>query len=139
MVGPMKLTMAPELGSTGEPEMSCFQRLSLAKGTNPLRLAPCPVLMAPQALCWLLPEPEPEPLPEPLPEPDPLPLPDPLPEPDPPDENVEPAAPPPQFAHETAKASTTSAASAFFHENFMILFSQGIAPKMARSQATPRR
>jgi hypothetical protein len=30
--------------------MSLFQRLSVANGTNPLRLAPCPVLMALQAL-----------------------------------------------------------------------------------------
>jgi hypothetical protein len=46
----MKKMMAPEFGSTGEAEISLTQRLSLAKGTNPLRLAPCPVLMTLQAL-----------------------------------------------------------------------------------------
>ena len=38
-VGPMKLMMALEFGSTGEPEISWFQRLSLPKGRKPLRLA----------------------------------------------------------------------------------------------------
>ena len=37
---PMKLMMALEFVSTGEAEMSWFQRVSLAKGMNPLRLAP---------------------------------------------------------------------------------------------------
>ena len=78
MVGPMKLMMALEFASTGEPEISLFQRLSVAKGTKPLRLAPCPVPMALHAL-WLLP-PEPEPVPPP--DPEPLPLPEPLPEPE---------------------------------------------------------
>ena len=111
-----------------------FQRLSVAKGTNPFRLAPCPVLMALQAL-WL-PPPDP-PLPEPLPLPDPLPEPVPLPEPEPvsPDEKVDPAAPPPQFTHEIANANTATAADRFLHENFIILFSQGITAITARSQA----
>ena len=42
--------MALEFASTGEPEISLFQGLSLAKGMNPFRLAPCPMLMALQAL-----------------------------------------------------------------------------------------
>ena len=50
MVGPMKLMMALEFASAGEAEMSLFQGLSVAKGTNPLRLAPSPVLMVLQAL-----------------------------------------------------------------------------------------
>ena len=137
MVGPMKLMMAAEFESTGEAEISLFQRLSVAKGMNPLRLAPGPVLMALQAL-WLLP-----PEPEPLPEPDPLPLPEPppLPEPEPApldeDDNVDPEVPPPQFTHESANASTATAAGSFFHENFIILFSQEIGVRMARSQAMP--
>jgi hypothetical protein len=64
--------------------MSLFQRLSVAKGMNPFRLAPCPKLMAEQALLAPLPpEPEPEPpLPDPLPEPlPPEPVPDEPPEP----------------------------------------------------------
>ncbi len=127
--------MALEFESTGEAEISLFQRLSLANGTNPLRLAPCPVLMALQALWVLLPDPLPPP--EPLPPPDPLP---PLPEPLPPDgdEKVEPAAPPPQFTHESAIASTAAAAVKFFQENFMPLFSQEIEAKTACSQAMPR-
>jgi hypothetical protein len=40
---PMKLRMLAELGSTGEEEMSLFQRLSEGNGRKPLRLAPCPV------------------------------------------------------------------------------------------------
>ena len=113
MVGPMKVMMASEFASTGELEISAFQRLSLAKGRNPLRLAPCPVLMALQALWLLLPEPEPPPLPLP----DPLP---PLPE-LPPDDSVaapEPV-PPPQFTHEKANASAPEAASSLIQENFM--------------------
>lgn len=126
MLGPMKLMMASELASTGELEISRFQRLSLAKGRKPLRVAPCPVLMALQAL-WLLPPdplppPEPDPLPEPLPLPDPLP---PLPEPVPPDEKVELGAPPPQWAHENANASTARAAGKFIHENFITLIFTG--------------
>src|SRR6266446_10578363 len=106
MLGPMKLMMAPEFASTGEAEISLFQRLSLAKGTNPLRLAPWPVPGALQAL-WLL-------LPDPVPPPEPLPPPEPVPPDE--DENVEPVAPPPQFVHETANASTLSAAGKFFQE-----------------------
>src|SRR4051812_28768911 len=75
MAGPMKLMIALEFESTGEPEISWFHRLSPPKGRNPLRLAPCPVLIALHAL-WVAPEPDP-------PEPEPLP-PDPLPEPFPP-------------------------------------------------------
>ena len=135
MVGPMKLMMALEFASTGEPEISLFQRLSVAKGTKPLRLAPCPVPMALHAL-WLLP-PEPEPVPPP--DPEPLPLPEPLPEPEPvpPDEddNVDPDVPPPQFVHEIANATTARAAGSFFHENFIILFSQELAAKIERGQA----
>ncbi len=135
MVGPMKLMIALELASTGEPEISLFQRVSLAKGTNPFRLAPCPALMALQAL-WLLP-PEPDPPPEPLPPPDPLPLPEPELDPLDEDEDVEPVVPPPQFAQENANASTAIAAGRFFHETFMSLFSQETAAKAARSQAMP--
>src|SRR5579863_9531783 len=43
MLPPMKLMIASELGSTGEPEMSWFQALLAGKGTKPLRLAPWPV------------------------------------------------------------------------------------------------
>ena len=50
---PMKLMMASEFGSTGEAEISLFQRLSLLKGRKPLRLAPCPALIALQAL-WIV-------------------------------------------------------------------------------------
>ncbi len=131
MLGPMKLMMAPEFASTGELEMSWFQRLSLAKGRNPLRLAPCPVLMALHALWLLVPEPDPDPLPDPLPPPE-LEL-------VPPDDNVEPGAPPPQFVHENANTSTARAAGKSFQENLMGLFSQGTAAKTARSQALPRR
>jgi hypothetical protein len=130
MLSPMKLMMASELTSTGELEISRFQRLSLAKGRNPLRLAPCPVLMALQALWLLPPEPEPDP---PLPEPEP----DPDPELVAPDENVEAVPPPPQFAHESTSASTASAASPFFHKNCMALFSQEIAAKSVCSQPCP--
>lgn len=45
---PMKLIIAAEFGSTGAEEISVFQRLSDGKGTNPLRLAPCPLDMLPQ-------------------------------------------------------------------------------------------
>lgn len=45
MPEPMKLTMAVELASTGEAEMSLFQRLSVGKGRKPLRLAPWPADM----------------------------------------------------------------------------------------------
>ena len=45
---PMKLRMLAELGSTGEEEMSLFQRLSEGNGRKPLRLAPCPVDMPEQ-------------------------------------------------------------------------------------------
>jgi hypothetical protein len=37
-----------ELASTGEAEMSLFQRLSEGNGRTPLRLAPCPVAMPEQ-------------------------------------------------------------------------------------------
>jgi hypothetical protein len=125
-VGPMKFMMALECESTGEPEISWFQRLSLPKGRNPFRLALWPVLMALQAL-WVAPEPdppEPEP-PEPLP-PDPLPLPpDPLPpEPAPPVLRVEPVVPPPQFVHASAKANALVAASSLVQEECMLLLSQ---------------
>jgi len=42
MLGPMKLRMFVELESTGEEEISLFQRLSAGNGRKPLRLAPCP-------------------------------------------------------------------------------------------------
>src|ERR1700693_4225108 len=48
----MKLMMLLELGSTGELEMSWFQALSAGKGTNPLRLAPRPRLIAEQDWVW---------------------------------------------------------------------------------------
>jgi hypothetical protein len=124
----MKLMIALEFESTGEPEISWFQRLSLPKGRNPLRLAPCPVLIALQAL-WVAPEPdppEPEP-PEPLP-PDPLPLPPdplpPLPEPAPPAFRVEPVVPPPQFAQASASARVAVAASSLVQGKCMLLLSQ---------------
>lgn len=41
----MKLIIAPELASTGEEEMSVFQRLSAGNGTKPPRLAPWPSAM----------------------------------------------------------------------------------------------
>ena len=132
----MKLMMAPEFESTGEPEISLFQRLSLAKGRNPLRLAPCPVLIALQAL-WLPPEPEP---PDPLPPPEPLPpeplppLPEPLP---PPAASVEPVVPPPQFAHASANASAPVAASSLLQENFMPLLSQETAAKPCDVRSCP--
>src|ERR1700682_1253073 len=106
MLGPMKLMMASEFASTGDPETSLFQRLSVANGRNPLRLAPCPVLIALQALWFLLPDPAP--LPNPFP---------PLPEPPPPDDDVEAAAPPPQPAHKSARASRPETASKFFPQN----------------------
>src|SRR6266852_4420825 len=128
MLGPMKLMMASEFASTGAPEISVFQRLSLAKGRNPLRLAPCPVLMALHALWLLPPEPEPEPLPLPDPLPDPLP---PLPEPPPPDDSVEAPEdkPPPQSAQERASTSAAVTASNLFEEDFMSLFSPETAAK----------
>lgn len=124
-----------------------FQRLSVANGTNPLRLAPCPVLMALQAL-WLVfpgpdpvPDPEPDPDPEPLPLPDPLPVPEPvpLPEPAPPAEKDDPAAPPPQFVHKSASNRTARARDRCVHENFMLSFSQETAAKLAHSQARAHR
>src|SRR5215471_275857 len=45
---PMKLRMFAELESTGEEEISLFQRLSEGNGRKPLRLAPCPVDMLEQ-------------------------------------------------------------------------------------------
>jgi hypothetical protein len=135
MLGPMKLIIALEFESTGEAEMSLFQRLSAGNGTKPLRLAPWPVLIAPQALWLLLPDPLPPP--ELLPPPDPLPpLPEPLPLDE--DENVEPAAPPPQFTHESAIASAAAAVIGFFQENFIPLFSQEIEEKTVCSQAMLR-
>ena len=135
MLGPMKLMIASEFASTGELEISVFQRLSLANGRNPLRLAPCPVLMAPQALWLLLPEPEPPPDPPPLP--DPLP---PLPE-LPPDDSVDAPelVPPPQFTHEKANASTLEAASSLIQENCMTLLSQETAAKPREVRPIPRR
>jgi len=124
-VAPMKLMIALEFESTGDPETSWFQRLSLPKGRNPLRLAPCPVLIALQAL-WVAPEPdppEPEP-PEPLP-PDPLPEPfPPEPEPPPPVFRVEPVVPPPQFEQASAIANAVVAASSLIAEKCMPLLSQ---------------
>ena len=46
----MKLMIAEEFASTGAVEISLFQRLSLGNGTNPCRLAPCPVDIWLQAL-----------------------------------------------------------------------------------------
>src|SRR5277367_977144 len=114
----MKLMMAFEFGSTGEPEISLFQRLSLLNGTKPLRLPPWPALIALQALWVLPPDPDPPdpelpdpPLPLPLlPDPDPLP---PLPEPPAPVANIEVVLPPPQFAQASANPSTLPAASNF--------------------------
>src|ERR1700690_1858042 len=112
----MKLMMAPEFASTGEPEMSWFQRLSLPKGRKPLRLAPCPALIALQALWGFPPEPEP---PDPLP-PDPLRPPDLLPPlPELPDDRFEPAAVPPQFVHASINASAPMAASNLIQKGFM--------------------
>src|ERR1700730_979987 len=106
MLGPMKLMMASEFASTEDPETSLFQRLSLTNGGKQLRLAPCPVLIALQALCLLLPEPAP--LPDPLP---------PLPGPPPPGDNVEAPAPPPQPPHKRASASKPDTASKFCPQN----------------------
>jgi hypothetical protein len=97
--------------------------------------------MAPQALWLLLPDPlpppEPLPLPEPLPDPDPVADPVPFPVPLDEDEKVDPAAPPPQFAHDSASANAARVAIRFFQENFMPLFSQEIAAKTVCSQAMP--
>jgi outer membrane biosynthesis protein TonB len=98
------------------------------------------VLIALQTLC-VAPEPEPEPEPEPLP--DPLPLPEPLPLPDAvpdPEDSVElpPDKPPPQFAHESANASTPVTASHLLEENFMSLFSQETAAKLHGVGPIPR-
>ena len=126
-VGPMKLMIALEFESTGDPETSWFQRLSLPKGRNPLRLAPCPVLIALHAL-WVAPEPDP-PEPEPLP-PDPLPDPfPPLPEPLPPVFRVEPVVPPPQFVQASASASAAVPASSLIAEKCMPLLSQEMQDK----------
>jgi hypothetical protein len=133
-MGPMKVIIALEFESTGEAEISLFQRLSAGNGTKPLRLAPWPVLIAPQALWVLLPDPLPPP--ELLPPPDPLlPLPEPLPLDEDEDENVELAAPLPQFTHESANASTAAAKIKFFQENFMPLFSLETGAKTVCSQA----
>src|SRR5215475_8666560 len=51
-----------ELGSTGAEEISAFQRLLLVNGTNPLRLAPCPVDITLQSR---FPPPVPPPFPPP--------------------------------------------------------------------------
>lgn len=45
-LAPIKLMMAAEFGSTGADEISSFHKLSARKGTNPLRLASCPALIA---------------------------------------------------------------------------------------------
>src|ERR1043166_6825631 len=80
IVEPIVLMIVLEFVSTGEAEMSLFQRLSVANGTNPLRLAPAPRLMALQdgelPPVPPLPPPEPPDPPEPPepPEPDPPPL-----------------------------------------------------------------
>lgn len=55
MLGPIKLMMAFELGSTAAPEMSVFQALPAGNGRNPFRLAPCPVLMPLHALEFVAP------------------------------------------------------------------------------------
>ena len=102
--------MEEELASTGALEMSLFHKLSLANGMNPFKLAPCPTLMALQAL--LLPWPPPEPLPEPLP-----PEPDPLPPLEPPEEGPELAAvPPPHPASAKLRASIPATIVSFLTE-----------------------
>ena len=50
MLGPMKLMMAFEFGSTAASEMSVFQALPAGNGRKPFRLAPWPVLMPLHAL-----------------------------------------------------------------------------------------
>ena len=50
MLGPMKLMMAFEFGSTAAPEMSVFHALPAGNGRNPFRLPPCPVVMPLHAL-----------------------------------------------------------------------------------------
>src|SRR5215471_21586754 len=71
----MKLMIAPELESTGEAEISLFQRLSLGKGTKPFRFAPWPRPITLQSSDW--PPPPVPPLPPPplssVPEPPPQP------------------------------------------------------------------
>lgn len=86
--------------------------------------------------------PEPEPLLEPLPLlPDPLLPPEllpPLEAPLPPlDAAVEPAAPPPQFAHASANASAPVAASPFLQEKFMPLLSQETTDKLRDVRSCP--
>src|ERR1700685_4714193 len=46
----MKLIIAAEFGSTVAPAIFWFHALSAGKGRNPLRLPPCPRLIALQAL-----------------------------------------------------------------------------------------
>src|ERR1700683_88808 len=46
----MKLMIAPEFGSTVASAIFWFHALSAGKGRNPLRLPPCPRLIALQAL-----------------------------------------------------------------------------------------
>jgi hypothetical protein len=94
----------------------------------------------------LLPEPEPLPLlpPELLPPlPDPLLPPEllpPLEAPLPPlDAPVEPAAPPPQFAHASANASALVAASPLLQKEFMPLLSQEKTGKIREVRSCPRR
>src|SRR5262245_43640833 len=51
-VGPMKLMMFAEFGSTGAVEMSVFHRLEAGNGTKPLRFAPWPRLMPLHEPAW---------------------------------------------------------------------------------------
>lgn len=46
MLGPMKLMIAAEFGSTGAFEISVFHRLSDGNGTNPFKLASWPGVIA---------------------------------------------------------------------------------------------
>src|SRR5579862_3809399 len=57
ILGPMKLMMAAELGSTEAVEMSWFHRLSAGKRRAPFRLAPAPTAMALHAPLLLPPDP----------------------------------------------------------------------------------
>lgn len=127
MLGPMKLIMAAELASTEALEISVFQRLSLANGRNPFRLAPCPALMALHALLLGLPPPPEGLLPPELP-----PLPD-------EEDWLEFAAPPPQ--PERAIPNTHSSAPLSILENRIRRFSwktaavrHGMRPPCAPNQ-----
>jgi hypothetical protein len=138
----MKLMMASEFESTGEAEISSFQRLVLLNGRKPFRLAPWPVFMALQAV-WLLPlEPDP---PELLP-PDP-PLPDPLLPPELPPLLLEPLPPldevievdklPPQLASVSTNASAPVAARPLLQEKFMPLLFQEMVGGLREVRSCP--